>query len=375
VGGMGERDRTIDRLLRQSRQDLPFLRERQDAGVTEACLDAETLAAWVEGGLSGAALEMAQSHVADCPRCLELAGALGRIDSVASTPEPGRAATRWLAWLVPLTAVAAAAALWVVIPQDGRAPMAPTDDVRRQAADMTAEAPQQPEAGRQAFANTTQEPSAPAAAPVSPGAPVETDERPSQTAVASGALNDGLATDPQAKAEAKELAKDAAQPEAARVDGLRGASGAVTSSAAPLASVPDKAAAPARLAERAAEAALAVEIVSPDPAVRWRVAGSLVQRSTDGGARWEDLSTGVAAEFTAGAAPSSSVCWLVGRGGVVLLSTDGRLWRRTAFPEMTDLSAIRARDAQAASVSTIDGRSFSTTDGGATWVPRPLQEF
>ena len=70
-----------------------------------------------------------------------------------------------------------------------------------------------------------------------------------------------------------------------------------------------------------------------------------------------------------------SVCWLVGRGGVVLLSTDGRNWRRVAFPEATDLSAVQATDARAASVSSADGRTFSTTDGGVTWVRRPLQEF
>jgi photosystem II stability/assembly factor-like uncharacterized protein len=34
---------------------------------------------------------------------------------------------------------------------------------------------------------------------------------------------------------------------------------------------------------------------------------------------------------------------------------------------MTDLSAVKATDARSASVSTVDGRTFSTTDGGATW--------
>ena len=92
---------------------------------------------------------------------------------------------------------------------------------------------------------------------------------------------------------------------------------------------------------RAASETVASEIVSPDPAVRWRIAGSVVQRSTDGGARWDAVPTGVASPLTAGAAPSASVCWVVGRGGVVLLSTDGRTWRRVAFPEMTDLSAVR----------------------------------
>jgi photosystem II stability/assembly factor-like uncharacterized protein len=118
-----------------------------------------------------------------------------------------------------------------------------------------------------------------------------------------------------------------------------------------------------------------LDIVSPDPLVRWRIAGSGVQRSTDGGVRWEAVSTGVASALSGGAAPSATVCWLVGRGGVVLLSTDGRTWRRVSFPEATDLSAVQATDARVASVSTADGRTFTTTDGGLTWLRRPLQEF
>jgi hypothetical protein len=125
----------------------------------------------------------------------------------------------------------------------------------------------------------------------------------------------------------------------------------------------------ARSVDRAAESA-ATEIMSPDPAVRWRIVGARLQRSTNGGVLWEAATTGITAALTAGAAPSASVCWVVGRGGVVLLSTDSRSWRRVPFPEATDLSAVRASDARTASVSTADGRTFSTTDGGVTWVLR-----
>jgi hypothetical protein len=139
----------------------------------------------------------------------------------------------------------------------------------------------------------------------------------------------------------------------------------------------------ARLREKIAPA----EIVSPDPNIRWRITGTLVQRSTNGGVAWEPAtSSGLPAgaavagsvsttELVAGHAPSTTVCWVVGRAGVVLLSTDGRTWRRLPFPEMTDLSAVRARDARAASVTTADGRTFSTTDAGSTWAPGPLQGF
>jgi len=37
---------------------------------------------------------------------------------------------------------------------------------------------------------------------------------------------------------------------------------------------------------------------------------------------------------------------------------------------MTDLTAVRATDARTVSVSAADGRTFSTTNGGQTWVIR-----
>jgi photosystem II stability/assembly factor-like uncharacterized protein len=92
-----------------------------------------------------------------------------------------------------------------------------------------------------------------------------------------------------------------------------------------------------------------------------------VEHSTDGGSTWNTVFMLAGAEFTSGAAPSASTCWVIGRRGVVLRSTDGRTFALVIFPAMTDLSAVKATDARSASVSTVDGRTFSTTDGGATW--------
>jgi photosystem II stability/assembly factor-like uncharacterized protein len=111
-----------------------------------------------------------------------------------------------------------------------------------------------------------------------------------------------------------------------------------------------------------------IEITSPDPSVRWRIrAAASVEHTTNGGTTWEAVPTGVDAGLTAGASPSPLVCWLIGRAGTMLLSTDGRTWRRVPFPEMTDLATVRASDAQTATVTTTDGRTFRTTDGGRTW--------
>jgi photosystem II stability/assembly factor-like uncharacterized protein len=117
-------------------------------------------------------------------------------------------------------------------------------------------------------------------------------------------------------------------------------------------------------------------IVSSNPGSRWRIVpGGAVQRSSDGGSTWQTQQTGVAVTLNAGASSSPSVCWLVGPDGIVLLSTDGRSWHRIAFPEVTDLVNVRATDDKTATVTSADGRTFSTDDGGATWTRAPVQDF
>jgi photosystem II stability/assembly factor-like uncharacterized protein len=63
---------------------------------------------------------------------------------------------------------------------------------------------------------------------------------------------------------------------------------------------------------------------------------------------------------------------MVGRAGAVVLSIDGTAWQPRPFPEAVNLTAVRAMDAKNATVTTSDGRQFSTTDGGATWSKLPL---
>jgi photosystem II stability/assembly factor-like uncharacterized protein len=66
------------------------------------------------------------------------------------------------------------------------------------------------------------------------------------------------------------------------------------------------------------------------------------------------------------------MCWIVGRSGLVLLSSDGQTWRRLDFIDTTlDLVSVTARDGVAATVTAANGRSYSTTDAGRTWT---LQE-
>jgi hypothetical protein len=63
--------------------------------------------------------------------------------------------------------------------------------------------------------------------------------------------------------------------------------------------------------------------------VRWRVRGNRVERSADNGTTWLPLATmtktdETTSEVLAGSSPAPTVCWFVGRRGLVWLSTDGR---------------------------------------------------
>jgi hypothetical protein len=114
------------------------------------------------------------------------------------------------------------------------------------------------------------------------------------------------------------------------------------------------------------------DVVVPDSSVRWRVVdGRGIQRSLDAGVTWANHHTAENdVTLTAGNAPSSTVCWLVGRSGAIVLTTDGRVWRRIKFSEPADVAAVTATDARTATVTTADGRTFGTTDGGRTWTRR-----
>jgi hypothetical protein len=312
-------DEAIDRLLEQAMR----ARDARPAGI---CLDAETVAGWADGSLTAAERRAAEAHAADCDRCLALLAAM------AKTAPPPTVAQRppWLSvrWLVPLTTAAVAITAWVVIqerPEPRPAATAPAAPV----VDAIAP-PEQPPVAEQAQASKRRETR-------------EADVPPARTAPP---------------------ARKPGPPQPAPVP--------------PAAAAPRAQAVPELKDERAETFAAMSKAVpprvisSPDPDVRWRLAGASVERSTDGGRTWQPQSPGTTAELMAGASPAPTVCWIVGRHGTVLRTTDGLTWRRLAFPSATaDLVGVAATDAASATVTTADGRTYRTSDGGRTWV---LQE-
>ena len=113
-------------------------------------------------------------------------------------------------------------------------------------------------------------------------------------------------------------------------------------------------------------------IVAPNDAYSWRVSSNgRIEHSTDNSRTWMLQKSGVATDLTAGSATSGKVCWVVGKAGTVLLTTDrGKHWKQLTSPTKEDLGGVNAVDDKRASIWTVShSKSFETNDGGATWAP------
>lgn len=350
-----DRDRRFDALLRQhwpppAPNDSP------------SCIDAETLAAWSEGTLTRDVSRLVEAHAAGCARCQAMLAAFVRSGGADATPAeaPEPLWRRWqIRWLVPIAATATALAVWVAGPAERPAerPAAPA-----RSAEMPATA--EPQAAARAVDSKSIPPPAPASAPIVPPALRQEAFAPSQGQIAAA---------PQALEEARATADKVTpleKPE--RETQAQIADAGVAGAATPAAPAPVAARSAGGLRADAFAAAQAGEIVSPDPERRWRiVAPGGVEYSTTGGREWRRASVlpanGAAPVLLAGSAPAPDICWVVGRAGVVLLSTDGVTFRRVASPAAGDLTAVRAQDGRRAVVTTADGRTLVTTDAGETW--------
>lgn len=368
-----------DRLLRKA------LRLTAPATPSNVCIDAEALAAWADGTMSGAARAALETHAADCARCQALMAAMAR--SAPPPIEPGRWRAR-LPWLMSLAAATGAIVIVVALIVIDRRGPAPPAALPGSAAAVVSRAEER--SASPAAAPSKPVPSA--AAPAASGATGSAipDSRRDRAAENSAALQPhrgpagGL---PESTSELR--AKDAAAAAAAVP-----VSPPAPPFAAPTAAAPKELAAPApaaavgetvsaeaarsdRVSSRAAAPQM-MKVATPAPLIvaspardsQWRIVDGAVEHTADGGATWQAQALGVDVRVRAGAAPAARVCWLAGSRGVILLTTDGASWRRISFPESADLVAVEATDDAHATVTTATGRRFSTDDGGRTWSRR-----
>jgi hypothetical protein len=344
------------RLLRDA------LRRTAATPSSSSCIDAATLAAWADGSLPRGSRAALESHAASCERCQALIAAMAR------TAPPAAPRRRWLpaiGWLVPVAAAATALVLWIGVPE--RRPTQPAAAVKESAGTQVAPPAPQPAMASPAPAAGEARAQADAASTVQPMARQRA--RP-ETGSAAGRAEQSQAAGAGARESSPPAAAAVAAPFAAKDEGTAARVAQVDAlrdvrADAPRATLNSAAARPA--VQDAAKAAAAVEIVSPDTNVRWRINATNVERSGDAGTTWQMQSTGARAALASGAAPSRTVCWIVGAAGTVVRSIDGRTWQRLAFPESIDLRGVRASDEAHAIVTAADGRIFTTVDGGQTW--------
>lgn len=395
-----------------------LLREtlRSDASATGSeCLEADTLAAWSEGALAPSERSFVEAHVARCARCQALLAAFAR--TLPAEPEPAAWSVRkWVLMLTPAAAAATAMALWFAVeprrpelepaapqaaaateapasvdspvaasPRDlaaserlrgAAAPPPPRERESAALADSRQDANRRQEADRLSAELKNENREAAARVNVPNAAPVDVNA-PAPSANLNAANAKAVAEQPRevpapvtttvtSQSPTIQTAQSAPQRQAATpadqqqsVFGYGGGAGRGGGGA--------RAFGRAGIAESIAVAPL---VVSPaNGLVQWRVVNErIVQHSADKGKTYATQYTlDDTSSITAGSSPTPLVAWLVGRAGLVLTTSDGRTWRRTAFPEPVDLTSVLAIDARTATVTTSDRRSFTTTDGGASW--------
>jgi len=371
-------------------------------------LDAEIVAAWLDGSLDAGERTRAEAHAADCDRCRAVLAAMIRTEP--PVPHRGWFSIPAVRWLAPLATAAVVLVVWSV----SVARRSPVAETTLQTAAPSSSAAPSASIGPAPTAVPPPAPSTPQAAPlVLPKQESTSQMRPAEPVVRQERLQAKRRADaPAAPAPPASLPD---RPLAAGRGGVPGtatgaAAGGVSADAAkPIDATarvqlkpPTAAPEPAR--DRAVAAApppppppppprpanevqpgvmtesvivtsrtaltrfTTTDVRAPGTEFQWRVGpAGRIEHSANGGKTWTRQASGVTTDLHAGAAPSPDVCWVVGRAGVVLRSTDRRTWRRIAFPETVDLIAVTATDAATASVTAVDGRVFRTSDGGKTW--------
>lgn len=296
VDRTSQRDESIDKLLRST-----FEADRTARETSDACVGAETIAAWTAGTLSPRETEAVQTHLARCPSCQQVLALVARTEPPAVAS--GFSWSNWrLRWAVPIAAAATAVAIWVAVPDD-----------RRQTRVEDTFTPAEPQLTATDQKATDQNESAPAN---SSGVQRETREAAPTPAAARAAEARADAESRSAAAAASTRESDAIGP-------------AAPETAAPPQQTRTLADAPAELLRQRREAfAGLVEVASPDPLVRWRIMPPrTLERTMNGGQTWEAVALPQAIDLTAVRAPSALTAIVTAADGRQFRTDDqGRTW-------------------------------------------------
>ncbi len=352
-----------------------------DAPVRPDCPEPAMLAAWFDKSMGRGGAERVESHLGECPRCQGIVAAMARAESAASAPAPqATERARWrmlfeMRFLAPAIAgVFAIVTLATVFHRRfGRyrkaervamlqAPRAAAKAAETRMLAMNEAAPPRRRVELQAERTS---PPRERSQQAGVGAP-----RPAPRGFAAGASGGAM------RAGAAGAAVAPGAPKPAGAAGVAEAPAASMAAPSPLHHVQ----AGAQLKRQAAglvaaprEAAIQspVAVESPDGTATWHVGknGFISIVAEEGGhfiVGKQD--SGVTTDLLAGSAVSAKVCWVVGRDGTILRTTDGGYhWMSVDSPTHADLAGVTAQSADSATIRTTSGQQFSTADAGNNW--------
>jgi hypothetical protein len=349
----------------------------QGQSATDPCPEADLLAAHYEGELSERERLELNRHISQCARCQAHLALVARSDASAVEPASSRATTtRWnwtLGWAGLAATLVAAVVVWMVasrpasLPQSAATPVTTVADSSPAATNVPSPSVPSPNVPSPSVPSLKRaRPVAPVGVPTSdlakPPAPVK-EPKATPLGATSTLSVDRVAEraeqrDNNAAAKAAQSAA-APTPEKDDRDPRRENLQTVTTLAAP---------APQAARTFAARSSPAtVPVTSSNGQSVWRVEGADIRHSTDGGRTWTGQVVTGTNQLVAGSAPSPTICWMVGRQGLILRYQDMVGWERRQSPEAVDWVSVIALDLDRATVVASDGRRFRTEDGGQTW--------
>jgi hypothetical protein len=301
------------------------------------CLDAETLAAWADGGLNAQAAAAVELHASNCSRCMAVLATLELTAPVVPVAEAWTLA-RVFRWVAPLAAAATAVAIWVAIPDR---PITPAETIVSQDLRSMEQVPV-PGSG----SNSSAEPRT-----------LNQNPAPSQNKAPQVQLQDDLKRESASGQAVGSVAAPAAPAERYAPEREMGAP-----AAGPVAA-DEQVAAPTAAAPLPAAAA-------PPPAApapRAFAADARAESATAATAQRSALSSATVLTSESPAPANPQIRWRILANTLLERSRDGGTsWTRANGPA-PNLAAVRAVDADRAVVTTSDKAEFYTTNGGQSW--------
>lgn len=375
-----ENDRPLDGAIRAS-----LLGEDAKRG---ACPSPDVFAAYYEHSLDPEETARYDRHFITCKSCRQILAGVRRANDSGALAE-SRSRWAWLKkpmWLVPATAIAAVLAVFLTVellPHRKSATEPATQLAQVQPVPAAAASPRR----------------APASTPAPPSPDAADTEARSELELQSPApprkkqtQNDELAPPPvlprvaapEARAPKTNSFSNASPVFSASAGRAAGQPQSVYQMAAPAKSAPPPAQAAVIAPSSASETVTVTsgaEAVAPEESA----AGRIVIASPDLGVVWTILPGGrvdfsgntansavhdflpTTNAITAGSSPGGKICWLAGTAGTILRTTDGRTWIVVPPPTNADFTAVQSTGASSATVTSTDGRKFSTANAGQTW--------